>query len=68
MVKAIVLALFAFIFYALGSSLYYMMKDGPGSKRMFKALAMRVGASIVLFGFIMLAFKMGWIQPDTVKF
>jgi hypothetical protein len=41
-----------------------MMKDASGSRRMLKALTMRIGASIVLFMFLMFAFWMGWIQPD----
>lgn len=64
MIKIVVLGFFLFILYSLGSALYYMMNDGAGSHRMMKALAMRIGASIALFAFLMLAFKMGWIQPD----
>jgi len=55
-----------FIFYSLGSALYYMMKDGDGSKRMVKALTMRVGISILLFLFVLFSFKMGWIKPAGV--
>ncbi|WP_219988660.1 twin transmembrane helix small protein [Leucothrix pacifica] len=64
MIKIVVLGFFLFILYSLGSALYYMMNDGAGSQRMMKALAMRIGASIALFGFMMFAFWMGWIQPD----
>ena len=64
MIKIVVLGFFLFILYSLGSALYYMMNDGAGSHRMMKALAMRIGASIALVAFLMLAFKMGWIQPD----
>ena len=44
--------------------LYYMMKDPSGSRRMLMALTMRIGASIVLFLFLMFSYWMGWIQPD----
>lgn len=64
MIKVVVLCFFVFILYSLGSALYYMMNDGPGSHRMMKALAMRIGASITLFAFMMFAFWVGWIQPD----
>ena len=64
LIKVVVLGFFLFILYSLGSALYYMMNDGAGSHRMMKALAMRIGASIALFAFLMVAFKMGWIQPD----
>jgi len=63
-IKLVVLGLFLFILYSLGSALYYMMNDGAGSHRMLRALAMRIGASIVLFAFMMFAFWMGWIRPD----
>ena len=36
--------------------------DKPDS-RMAWALALRVALSIALFGFILLSWRMGWIQP-----
>ncbi len=62
----IILIFFIFIIYSLASALYYMMKDGGGSKRMVKALTIRVGVSIALFLFILLSFWMGWIKPAGV--
>ena len=64
--KYIILIFFIFIIYSLGSALYYMMKDGDGSKRMVKALTMRIGLSIVLFILLLFAFWMGWIKPTGV--
>jgi hypothetical protein len=63
--------LIAFAFVAiLGSlacALYFMMKDGTGGKvktsNMARALAVRVGLSILLFVCILLAWKLGFIQP-----
>lgn len=62
----IILIFFIFIIYSLASALYYMMKDGDGSKRMVKALTLRVGISILLFLFILFSFWMGWIKPAGV--
>ncbi|MCF6189979.1 MAG: twin transmembrane helix small protein [Cocleimonas sp.] len=62
----IILIFFIFIIYSLASALYYMMKDGGGSKRMVKALTLRVGISILLFLFILFSFWMGWIKPAGV--
>lgn len=62
----IILLFFVFIIYSLGSALYYMMQDGGGSKRMVKALTIRVGVSIALFLFILFSFWMGWIKPAGV--
>ncbi|WP_299877743.1 twin transmembrane helix small protein [uncultured Cocleimonas sp.] len=64
--KYLILVFFIFIFYSLGSALYYMMKDGDGSKRMVKALTLRVGVSVALFIFLLFAFWMGWIKPTGV--
>ena len=44
-----------------------MLQDGrdgqPKSNRMVRALALRVGLSIVLFLSLLLAWKLGYIQP-----
>jgi len=66
-IKHIIISLFFIsIVYSLGSALYYMMKDQGGSKRMVKALTMRIGVSILLFIFIIISFWMGWIKPTGV--
>lgn len=62
----IILIFFIFIIYSLASALYYMMNDGGGSKRMVKALTIRVGISIALFLFVLFSFWMGWIKPTGV--
>lgn len=59
---------------SLGSALFYMMRsDKPGEKsdpararRMVRALAMRVGLSIVLFLCVLIAWKLGYIQPTGI--
>ncbi len=52
---------------SLASALFFMMKDGTGGKaktsRMARALAFRVGFSVLLFLCILLAWKLGYIQP-----
>jgi hypothetical protein len=63
--------LIAFAFLAilgsLASALYFMMKDGTGGKaktsHMARALAIRVGLSVLLFVCILLAWQLGFIQP-----
>lgn len=66
--------LIAFAFVAilgsLASALFFMMKDGTGAKaktsHMARALAFRVGFSVLLFTCILLAWKLGYIQPTGV--
>ena len=52
---------------SLASALFFMMKDGQGGKaktsNMARALAFRVGFSILLFVCILLAWKFGYINP-----
>ncbi len=63
------LVAFAFIaiLASLGAALFFMMKDGRDGKaktsNMARALALRVGLSVLLFICILLAWKFGYIQP-----
>ncbi len=60
---------FVTILGSLAAALVFMMRTGPKeensakSKRMARALAFRVGFSILLFLCILIAWKMGIIQP-----
>jgi hypothetical protein len=50
-----------------GRALLQDGRDGqPKSNRMVRPLALRVGLSVALFVFILVAYKMGWIQPTGV--
>jgi hypothetical protein len=58
---------------SLGAALFFMMKgsgtdaDGRAKSRgMARALAFRVGFSILLFLCILLAWKLGYIQPTGI--
>jgi hypothetical protein len=64
---------FMAIIASLGAALFFMMKgagtDAGGrakSRGMVRALAFRVGFSIVLFLCILLAWKLGYIQPTGI--
>jgi cytochrome bd-type quinol oxidase subunit 2 len=69
--KYLVALAFLAIFASLGSALYFMMKDGQDGKaktnNMARALAFRVGFSVLLFVCILVAWKMGWIQPTGIR-
>jgi cytochrome b561 len=58
---------FLAILASLATALFFMMKDGANGKtktsNMAKALAFRIGFSVLLFVCILLAWKMGYIQP-----
>lgn len=58
----IIIALaFILIIASLGSALFYLMRDKGQRNRMVYAMMLRVGFSIALFIFILLAYRCGWI-------
>lgn len=61
---------FLAIIASLGSALFFMLKDGSNGKaktsNMARALAFRVGFSILLFLCILIAWKLGYIQPTGI--
>ena len=74
--KILVALAFVAILGSLAAALFIMMRGGnaaqPGQDsprprgNMAKALAFRVGFSIVLFLCVLLSWKMGWIQPTGI--
>lgn len=65
--RYVVIVAFVLIIASLGSALFFMMKDRGRSDRTVYALAMRVGFSITLFVFILIAYKLGWIHPTGIR-
>jgi hypothetical protein len=69
--KYLVIVAFLAILGSLGSALYFMMKDGRDGKAktssMARALAFRVGFSILLFVCVLIAWKLGYIQPTGIR-
>ncbi len=70
MTYLVALAFFA-ILASLGTALFFMMKDGTDGKRktsnMARALAFRVGFSILLFVCILISWKLGYLQPTGIS-
>jgi hypothetical protein len=65
--KILVAIAFILILGSLGSALFFLMKDKGKSDRTIKALAMRVGLSITLFLLVLLAYRLGYIQPTGIR-
>ena len=55
---------------ALALAGLFMLRDGrngkPKSSNMMRALALRVALSVALFLCILLAWRLGWIQPTGI--
>jgi Protein of unknown function (DUF2909) len=70
--KYLVIVAFIAIIGSLAAALVYMMRGGesdeakggaPRKNHMARALAFRVGFSILLFVVVLISYLMGWIQP-----
>jgi hypothetical protein len=59
--KIVVIVFLLLIVASLGSALFYLITDRGQSKRMVKALALRVGLSITLFLLLMAGHYFGFI-------
>jgi len=70
MMKFLVAVAFLAIIVSLGSALFFMMRGGKDDKakgdNMARALAFRVGLSILLFACLLIAWKLGYIQPTGI--
>ena len=64
--KIFVVALLLIVIVSLGSALFYMMKDRGNSKRMVRALTIRISVSVVAFLLILLFAVTGIIEPNSV--
>lgn len=68
--KYLIAAALVLIVGALASAGVFMMRDGrngkPKTANMMRALAVRVGLSVLLFLCILIAYKMGWIRPTGI--
>ena len=57
--RVVVAVAFILILLSLGSALFYLMRDKGTSSRTVKALALRVGFSVALFLFLIIAHQLG---------
>lgn len=61
--KALVALFFSGILLALGSALFFLVRDKGATNRTVNALTLRVGLSVALLLFIWFSYWMGWIEP-----
>ncbi|MFA7667969.1 MAG: twin transmembrane helix small protein [Burkholderiaceae bacterium] len=64
--RILVLLAFLGIVASLVSAGVYLMKDQGRTNRMVNALTVRIGLSVVLFLFVLLAWRLGWIQATGI--
>jgi cytochrome bd-type quinol oxidase subunit 2 len=64
-VRFLILAGLLAIVLSLGSALLHLVRGTGDSKKMARALTIRVGLSILLFVLLLGAWWLGWIQPHA---
>ena len=69
--KIVIVLAFLVILASLACALLFMMRgnqdDQGGNKRMAWALTARIGVSVLVFLLILLAWKLGYIQPTGLR-
>ncbi len=66
--KILVVAILVLIIGSLFSALFFLMKDKSGSDRMVRALTLRIGLSVLLFGLLLIAHHFGWIESTGLRY
>jgi len=59
--RYVVIGVLILIVLSLGSALFFVFQDRSDSNRAVKALALRVGLSVGLFVFLMVAYYFGFV-------
>ena len=65
-IRVIVILVLLAIVWSLGTALFHLSRPGGDSKKMVRALTLRVGLSLFLFLLLMLAWRAGLIEPHGV--
>lgn len=63
MIKILVLVLLAGVLVSLFSGLFFMNRDQGDSRRLLRALTIRISLSVLLFLVLIVAWRTGAIQP-----
>jgi hypothetical protein len=72
LIRILVIVVFLGILVSLGSALFHLSRGGTArtsedSKKMVRALTVRVGLSIALFLFLMIAWHAGLVTPHAIE-
>jgi hypothetical protein len=67
MIKILILFAFCLIIYNLAKALFNLVSSKGSSKKLLKALALRVTFSILLFCIILIAHFAGFIDPTGIS-
>lgn len=62
--KIVIIFILFGIFFALGSGLYYLVKEKNQGMKTVKALTWRIALTIVLLSFLVIGTYLGWFHPN----
>ena len=65
LIKLLIVVCLIAIVISLGSGLFFMVREERDSKRMARALTVRVALSVTLFVLLFVAWFLGLIQPNA---
>jgi hypothetical protein len=65
LIRILIFVLFAAIVVSLGNALYHLSSGKGDSKKMLRALTVRIALSIALFVLLMIAWRLGLIAPRS---
>ena len=63
--KLVLIILLLAIVASLASGLWFLAKDDQGTRRVLKALKIRIALSALLIVFLIFGYYQGWILPNT---
>lgn len=67
-IKLLVVAILVAIVISMGSAMFHLVTDRKGeSKKMVRALTVRISLSVALFILLFVAYAMGWIEPHGLR-
>lgn len=64
--KLIIIAFLVAIVASLASGMVFLIRDPSSRRRTVTALTVRIGLSLLLIAFLVLAYFMGWIRPHGI--
>jgi apolipoprotein N-acyltransferase len=67
MIQLLIVACLIAIVVSLGSGLFHLVSDKGESKRMVRALTIRIALSVALFVLLFIAWKQGLIEPHGIR-
>jgi hypothetical protein len=66
LIKVLIVIALAGIIASLAFGLFHMLRDKGDSKRMVRALTVRISLSVLLFILLLVAYQTGLIQPHGI--